>query len=40
MLPSLCTCAVLQPYPPNPEDAQLNNFGHIFGGGYAAGYYR
>jgi oligopeptidase A len=29
----------IMPYPPNPEDAQLNNFGHIFGGGYAAGYY-
>eukprot|EP00878_Enallax_costatus_P014164 GHUV01014813.1.p1 GENE.GHUV01014813.1~~GHUV01014813.1.p1 ORF type:complete len:181 (+),score=49.00 GHUV01014813.1:524-1066(+) len=29
----------IMPYPPNPQDAQLNNFGHIFGGGYAAGYY-
>jgi oligopeptidase A len=29
----------IMPYPANPKDAQLNNFGHIFGGGYAAGYY-
>lgn len=40
---SLAVCVrvfVLQPYPPNPDDSQLNNFNHIFGGGYAAGYYR
>eukprot|EP00879_Flechtneria_rotunda_P006967 GHRR01007314.1.p1 GENE.GHRR01007314.1~~GHRR01007314.1.p1 ORF type:complete len:740 (+),score=194.22 GHRR01007314.1:275-2494(+) len=32
--------ARIMPYKPYPGDRQLNNFGHIFGGGYAAGYYR
>lgn len=28
-----------RPYAPMAEDRTLNSFSHIFGGGYAAGYY-
>lgn len=29
-----------QPFPPSPDDRQINSFSHIFAGGYPAGYYR
>eukprot|EP00775_Hariotina_reticulata_P010343 gene10343-10500_t len=29
----------IMPLPPSPSDRQLNNFNHIFSGGYASGYY-
>lgn len=31
--------ATMMPFPPSPEDRQINSFSHIFAGGYPAGYY-
>lgn len=44
--PAFCVYAALgllsalKPYQAYPGDAMLDNFGHIFSGGYGAGYYR